>query len=203
MGSPRIVVVIPTYQRGALLERALASVRAQTFAAHEIVVVDDGSTDDTADLMRRQADVRYLYQQNAGAAVARNHGMQATTAEWVAFLDSDDVFFPDHLARLCAAIEGTEGRPATFFRDLRVEGQDQTYWESCGFAAREPFEVATDAMDWAMMVIQPLMPSTMLVHRERALAIGGMPALPMREDTGFVFSMATRRCARCPASAPC
>jgi len=191
MGSPRIAVVIPTWNRGALVERAVASVRAQTVAAHEILVVDDGSTDDTESRMRRHGDsVRYLRQQNAGAGAARNNGMRAAASEWVAFLDSDDVFAFDHLARLSQAIDGTGGRPATFFRDTQEEGEAQTFWQKCAFAAKAPFEVAADAMDWAMLPVQPILPSSMLVHRERALALGGMPALPMREDTSFLFTMA-------------
>src|SRR5262245_51386278 len=160
MASPRITVVIPTWNRGALLERAVASVRAQTVAVHEIIVVDDGSTDDTEARMRRRGDsVRYLRQQNAGAGSARNLGMRAASSEWVAFLDSDDVFAFDHVARLLQAIDGTGGRPATFFRDTQEEGEAQTFWQKCDFTAKVPFEVAADAMDWAMLAIQPILPS--------------------------------------------
>lgn len=189
--SPTISVVIPTYNRGALLERALASVYAQTLPAHQIVVVDDGSHDDTAARMEgHRGRVHYLRQQNAGAGVARNTGMQAATGDWIAFLDSDDVFAPDHLQRLAAAIAATGGGPALFFRDTQEEGLPQTFWQKTGFAAAAPFAVQADAMAWALLPIQPILPSSLLVHRQRALGVGGMPALPMREDTGFLFRMA-------------
>lgn len=189
--APSISVVIPTYNRGALLERALASVYAQTVPAHEIVVVDDGSRDDTAARMAgHRGRVNFLQQQNAGAGVARNTGMQAATGDWIAFLDSDDVWSPDHLQKLAEAITATGGGPALFFRDTQEEGEPQTFWQKAGFTVDGPFAVQADAMAWALLPLQPILPSTLLVHRQKALDVGGMPVLPMREDTGFVFRMA-------------
>jgi glycosyltransferase involved in cell wall biosynthesis len=93
-----ITVVIPAYNAGRYIERAVDSVLAQSVPADEIIVVDDGSTDDTADIVSGYGSkVRYIHQQNAGASIARNRGIQKACFEWIAFLDSDDEWLPKHL----------------------------------------------------------------------------------------------------------
>lgn len=98
--SPRISVVIPTYNYGHYLPTAIASVREQKWPDLEIIVVDDGSTDETPRVMEELAgdDLRYLRQPNAGAAAARNLGIRESNGEWIAFLDADDFWMPDKLA---------------------------------------------------------------------------------------------------------
>jgi len=104
VSEPAVSVVIPSYNRAAVLGRAINSVIAQTFDDWEIVLVDDGSTDDTDALLARYADrlgpkLRVIRQENAGAAAARNRGIDAARGVFVAFLDSDDEFLPDKLQR--------------------------------------------------------------------------------------------------------
>ncbi|MBM4104453.1 MAG: glycosyltransferase [Planctomycetes bacterium] len=94
----RISVVIPAYNAGACIERAICSVLAQSRAADEIIVVDDGSTDNTAEIVRRFTDrVKLIGQVNAGVSTARNAGIRAAVGDWIAFLDSDDEWLPDYL----------------------------------------------------------------------------------------------------------
>ena len=103
----RISVVIPAYNAARTVGRAIDSVLAQTRAADEIIVVDDGSTDGTAEVVGGYGEkVQLIVQDNAGVSVARNRGIEAATGEWIAFLDSDDEWLPekleyqaDHLAR--------------------------------------------------------------------------------------------------------
>jgi glycosyltransferase involved in cell wall biosynthesis len=104
MTRPLVSIVIPTFNRAALLPRAVASVAAQTISDWEIVLVDDGSLDETAEIagrFRRQygSAFTYLRQENAGCCAARNLGIDASRGEFVAFLDSDDEFFPHKLER--------------------------------------------------------------------------------------------------------
>ncbi len=99
-----ISVIIPTWNRAALLERAIRSVLAQHHPCRELLVVDDGSTDGTAALVDQlasesPAQIRLLRQENRGAAAARNTGIRAAQGELIAFLDSDDWWQPDKLAR--------------------------------------------------------------------------------------------------------
>ena len=104
----QISVIIPTWNRAGCLARTLESVLAQNLAAHEVIVVDDGSTDQTRELVaRRFGDVRYLYQQNRGVSSARNTGIRAASGDWIALLDSDDRWHPDKLARQQAALNAS------------------------------------------------------------------------------------------------
>ena len=105
MGQPTVTVIIPTYNRMGLLSRALTSVARQTRPPDEVVLVDDGSTDDTEGLIRRQfPHVRYLQQENRGVAAARNRGIREAKGEWLAFLDSDDEWLPHKLERQLDAV---------------------------------------------------------------------------------------------------
>ncbi|GAA1962049.1 glycosyltransferase family 2 protein [Agromyces allii] len=94
-----ISVVIPTFNRGHLLDRAIDSVLSQTYRELELIVVDDGSTDDTGVVVERRRDERvsYIRQDNAGAPSARNRGVAVAKGAWIAFLDSDDEWDPELL----------------------------------------------------------------------------------------------------------
>ncbi|WP_224364801.1 glycosyltransferase family 2 protein [Hyalangium versicolor] len=118
---PFFSIVIPTYNRARLLVEALESVFAQEFSDFEVLVVDDGSTDDTqAQLARYGERVRALRQENQGQGVARNLGIQHATGTYVVFLDSDDVWFPWTLSTYRQAIDMyggpsvVMGTPASF-----------------------------------------------------------------------------------------
>jgi glycosyltransferase involved in cell wall biosynthesis len=96
--TPRFSVIIPAYNSEATLARALDSVLAQSYPAQEIIVVDDGSTDGTADVAARYGDkLRYMHQDNAGVSSARNNGARIARGDWLAFLDADDWYYPDRL----------------------------------------------------------------------------------------------------------
>jgi GT2 family glycosyltransferase len=102
---PAVSVVIPTFNRARTVVRAVESVLAQTVPVLEVIVVDDGSDDDTAGICSAMpAPVRYVRQRNAGPAAARNRGMRETRGEYVAFLDSDDVWHPQKLDAQLAAL---------------------------------------------------------------------------------------------------
>lgn len=94
----KISAIIPAYNSGRTIARALQSVLAQTRPADEIIVVDDGSADNTADVVRRFGEhVRLIQQPNSGVSVARNTGIQASLGDWIAFLDADDEWLPAKL----------------------------------------------------------------------------------------------------------
>ena len=92
-----ISVVIPTYNRYEFLKRALESVYAQTYTLKEVIVIDDGSTDNTSLIQQYFPHIKYIYQENCGVSSARNLGINNSTCEWIAFLDSDDEWDVDKL----------------------------------------------------------------------------------------------------------
>jgi GT2 family glycosyltransferase len=97
-GAPRFSVIIPAYNSAETLARAVESVFAQSWPADEIIVIDDGSTDETLQVARGFGDqVRVIHQSNAGVSMARNRGADAATGDWLAFLDADDWYYPDRL----------------------------------------------------------------------------------------------------------
>ena len=92
-------VIIPNYNNAATLGRALDSVLAQSWPAHEIIVIDDGSSDDSPEVAARYGDrIRYVRQANGGVSAARNAGAALASGNWLAFLDADDTFLPERLA---------------------------------------------------------------------------------------------------------
>ena len=92
-----ISVVIPTYNRYRILHRALKSVYAQTHKPKEVIIIDDGSTDETSQITKLFPNVTYVYQENSGVSSARNLGIEKSNFEWIAFLDSDDEWHPEKL----------------------------------------------------------------------------------------------------------
>jgi len=112
---PTVSVIIPLYNAEAFLAEALASVLGQTLPPHQVIVVDDGSTDGSADVARRFGKQIALVQQpNAGAANARNRGVALATGDFLAFLDHDDYWAPEKLALQVAAFQQSPDREAIF-----------------------------------------------------------------------------------------
>lgn len=98
--KPRVSVIIPTYNRGWIIKEAIDSVLAQDFKDFELIVVDDGSTDNTLEILNSfQYDIKVLRQSNHGVSAARNRGIAAASGHFIAFLDSDDLWLPRKLAR--------------------------------------------------------------------------------------------------------
>lgn len=146
--APFFSVIIPVYNRASALKEALASVLAQTCQDFEIVVVDDGSADDPRAVVEAFADprIRFVAQANQGGGAARNTGIDHATGRFCAFLDSDDIFLPHHLAAMKETLEGTSdtvgyarvrvdrGQGRTFLKPPRAirEGEDMGEYMFCG-----------------------------------------------------------------------
>ncbi|HUT59165.1 MAG TPA: glycosyltransferase [Phycisphaerae bacterium] len=102
-----ISVVIPSYNVEKYLQRAVDSVLRQTLQPQEVIVVDDGATDGTADIAKRYGPpVKYIYQENRGLAATRNTGIRNSRGYWIALLDADDEWVPNHLANAMGVLQG-------------------------------------------------------------------------------------------------
>jgi glycosyltransferase involved in cell wall biosynthesis len=104
---PRVSVIIPTYNRRAYLQEAIDSVLAQTYTDYEVIVIDDGSTDGTGEALRARYGERiyYEWQENQGESVARNRGIALAQGEYIAFLDSDDLWLPEKVEKQVAFLD--------------------------------------------------------------------------------------------------
>ncbi len=104
--KPLVSVIIPTYNRGWIVREAIDSVLAQDFEDFELIVIDDGSTDDTRRLLDSYGrDITVICQANSGVSAARNRGIAAAAGQLIAFLDSDDLWLPGKLSRQVAFFE--------------------------------------------------------------------------------------------------
>ncbi|MCE9590109.1 MAG: glycosyltransferase family 2 protein [Planctomycetes bacterium] len=155
----RISVVIPAYNQGAYLAESLDGVLRQTYPVHEIIVVDDGSTDDTSAVLDRYRDrVTTIRQSNAGVSAARNTALDRASGNWVAFLDSDDVWEPRKLERQAALTVG-EG-VVCVHTGYRVFGSVQRIHET----PREVLQGRYDTISLLSRVM--VLPSTALVRHD-------------------------------------
>ncbi|MEZ4909289.1 MAG: glycosyltransferase family A protein [Saprospiraceae bacterium] len=100
-------IIIPTFNRAHIIHRPIDSIIAQTFTDWELIIVDDGSTDNTKDIVDSYNDerIRYIWQENQERSAARNHGIKLAQGEWICFQDSDDEYLPDHLQVLFDGIK--------------------------------------------------------------------------------------------------
>lgn len=175
-----ISVVIPLYNKAAEIEATLRSVLCQTLPPREIIVVDDGSTDGSAEIVERVAPsaVTLVRQANGGVSAARNRAMRIASGRWVALLDGDDLWCPDHLACLASLI----GR----YPDCGACGTG-FYVESGGrrTAGDTPRNGGGGIVDFfrESMSRYVLIPSATALRRDLALELGGFPeGMRMGED---------------------
>jgi glycosyltransferase involved in cell wall biosynthesis len=175
--APLVSVIIPTYNRAALVAEALASVQAQTYRDFEIVVVDDGGTDGSWEVLSACREVRVLrHPGRRGVSAARNSGIAAARGQWLAFLDSDDLWLPDKLAKQMAYLEA---RP-----DLRLCQTDET-WVRRGVRVNKPLSHRKVAGRIFLPSLSRCMisPSAVMVHRRLLQDHGAFDeTLPAAED---------------------
>ena len=157
-------MIIPTYNRRTLLPRAIDSVLAQTRAVEEIIVVDDGSTDGTGDMLReRYGDrVRHVWQSNAGVSAARNHGMRLARGRYLALLDSDDEWMPEKTALQVAFLDA---RPEFGMVVCDVERIDGDYRHIDVFHRRDVVREDGWVLRW-LLHNPSLIPASVMLRRQ-------------------------------------
>ena len=184
----RVSVIIPTYNRDAWVTEAVASVLAQTFQDFEVLVVDDGSTDGTMEALATFGDqVRVIRRaERRGVSAARNLGAAAATGDWLAFLDSDDLWLPDKLAH---QVKYLKARP-----DLVICQTEET-WIRNGVRVNAPEACRKVAGDIFLPSLQRCLvsPSAVMLHRRLFHEMGGFDeTLPAAEDYDLWLRIAWR-----------
>lgn len=192
-------VVIPTYNRRRMLSEAIDSVMRQTHPAIEIIVVDDGSSDGTADMLARDyPQVRAIFQTNQGPAAARNRGIEASQGELIAFLDSDDVWLENKVALELSLLQqypeaALLAGNASSFVEGALRSADTFAQRNIAFEQQAP-----RFFDWALPIMK-LGPvcctSSMVFKRSALLALGDKPfdeSLRLDEDWDLEFRFFSR-----------
>jgi len=191
LAAPSVTVVIPAFNAAETIGRALASLRAQTYPHLEISVVDDGSRDGTAARVRAEHPAaRCIRQDNAGPSAARNRGVQEASGELVAFLDADDEFAPEKVARQVEVLGGGADVQVCGTNGLVVEGRRSYPFNATGRPALMRWSFHDIIWDY-----HPVMASLML-PRALFLELGGYdPGMRIGEDKDLLMRLAGSGCA--------
>lgn len=187
---PRVSVIIPTFNNFQYIGQAVASVMEQTYKSYEIIVIDDGSTDDTGSYFAGlDGPVRYVYQENKGVSAARNHGLRLARGEYIVFLDGDDVLLPNKIEK-----------QVNFLDNHPKVGCVHSGWQLIDengvmLKTVEPWHDAPrlDLKTWLLW--KPVFLGAMMMRRHWLTQAGGFDAkLRQAEDVDLVFRMAVNGC---------
>lgn len=189
MRRPKFSVIVPTYNYGPYLGKAVESVLGQTCPDFELVIVDDGSTDQTREVVAGYADprVKYIYQENRGLPAARNTGIRAAQGELLAFLDADDQFHPQKLELHLALLESYPQAGMSYNHRILVDSHGNPL-----FLQRSPARVGLNDL----LIDYPFTPSDMVIRREWAYKVGLFDESFMlnSEDLNFNLRLALAGC---------
>jgi len=204
VSRPRVSVIVPTYNRAALLPRALRSVLEQDFADIEVIVIDDGSTDNTPQVVAQFNDERIRYQSlgaNRGIGYARYVGVEAARGEFLAMMDSDDVWTPGKLSLQLRAFEQFPNVELTFgdYWNVNLVTGERSFGftqTQRGLETLEVSQLSTELDFWyilrgmpeAMLIMSFVAFPTIMFSREIITRVGNFnPGLKAAEDLEFVW----------------
>ena len=198
--KPQVSVIIPTYNRATKVRDAIESVLAQTIADLEVIVVDDGSSDGTGTLLAQIFGdrIRYYAQANQGASAARNRGVDEARGEWVAFLDSDDLWEREKLEWQFKALERTGPECGACYTDVRFFNHQETrtmfQLAEASYRHEGTMGISTDAL---RLLVRPggagmvVCLSSLLARTNAVRKTGGFdPKLLYSQDSEFMFRLA-------------
>jgi glycosyltransferase involved in cell wall biosynthesis len=188
--TPIVSVIIPVYQGDRFIAEAIESVLNQTYNNYEIIVINDGSTDNSGDLLLPYLDkIRYVYQDNQGVAAARNLGIQMAKGEFMAFLDQDDFWLADKLALqvACFQAQPTLGIVNSGWQRVNELGK--------AIVNIEPWHKASELDLRAWLQWKPVLPSAMMFSRQWLERAGGFDnRFTQSSDVDMVLRLALMGC---------
>ena len=198
--NPKVSVIIPTYNRATKVLKAIESVLAQTVTDLEVIVVDDGSSDDTGKTLEEAFGdrIRYFAQANQGASTARNRGIAEARGEWLAFLDSDDIWESDKLEWQFKALDGFRPECSGCYTDTRFfnTAETRTMFEMAEESYRHEGTIGVNT-DVLRLLVRPggagmvVCLSSFLVRADVVTKAGGFdPILLYSQDSEFMFRLA-------------
>lgn len=183
--GPLVSVVIPTFNRGYIISRAIESVLNQSYTNWELIIVDDGSTDDTKDIIKsylKDKRVKYFYQKNAGVSAARNLAIKKARGEYIAFLDSDDEFLSNKL--------GVQLRSMRLKKaELSICGEYQIFENSKVIKSHVP---KLSSLSYEKFITHSITHSASLIIIKKESNIFFNEDMPAIEDTDFVLRFLKR-----------
>lgn len=171
---PFFSVLMCTYNRAQLLPRAITSLLAQTETDWELIIIDDGSTDNTFEVLQpyilKHENIRYMYQQNRGLGSSRNAGVLAACGLFVTFLDSDDEYLPNHLLIRKTAL---------------VQNNDVHFIHGGIEVIGNPYVPDKDDNTKLIHLDECVVGGTFVLRRDMVLALGGYPHIRFADDAAF------------------
>jgi glycosyltransferase involved in cell wall biosynthesis len=188
MERPFFSVIIPAYNRASILPETIASIQNQRFDSWEIIVVDDGSKDHTAEvvgnLSTKDSRIRYIYQNNAERSAARNNGAKNALGLYLFFLDSDDAFEPDHMHEIHALLKREELPIGMVFSNV-------VYQKEHGIEKPNIPDMARNS-GFEYVLRHPITPSRVCVHRDVFNIFQFDPEIVIVEDQVLWICIASR-----------
>jgi glycosyltransferase involved in cell wall biosynthesis len=178
-------IILPTYNRAHFLPKAIQSVLGQTFEDWELVIIDDGSTDSTAELVRSYKDprIRYIYQQNQERSAARNNGINHAQGDYICFLDSDDYYLPEKLNTFFEELKKVISRKVILYDGLIFEDNQKRTRSSIPIRER-------DQTIFEFLLLNPIGPLQVCIPRELLIQNGFNPVLRIGEDVELWLRLA-------------
>lgn len=192
MQKEKVSIILPTYNRAHVLKKSLDSVLKQTYKEFEIILVDDGSTDDTKELVESYQDARIKYYYidiNQGAAAARNYGLERASYQYIAFQDSDDIWYEDKLEKQMAVLMNTPEEVGFVYHKICYDMGDN----HCAILPSE--ELAVEQKNgniYAQMLYDNLVPCPSILMRRSCFEAAGKfdTELKALEDYDFALKLA-------------
>lgn len=194
--EPLVSIVIPTYNRAKIVIDAIQSAIAQTYPYKEIIVVDDGSTDETKTVVTSFPQVKYIFQDHSGQAVARNNGWRNSKGKYFSTLDSDDVWQPDFLEK-CIPVLEKNNLDFVFSNWNQQVNNDETFdFFSCDVHLQPYLRRTPDSWIFlkypqlrAMYLASCPSPSSSLVLRTSSIVDGWNPEMNIGDDWGMLLDI--------------